>query len=59
MRQKKQFVFRHRWSSSELVIWDNRCLLNRADKNFDGAQWPRINEPNMFTRDANQLIPYF
>jgi alpha-ketoglutarate-dependent 2,4-dichlorophenoxyacetate dioxygenase len=25
-----QFVYRHRWSVGDLVIWDNRCTLHRA-----------------------------
>jgi hypothetical protein len=23
-------------------MWDNRCLLHRADTNFDAAQYPRV-----------------
>jgi alpha-ketoglutarate-dependent taurine dioxygenase len=24
-------VFRHAWSSGDVVIWDNRCVMHRAD----------------------------
>jgi len=23
-------------------MWDNRCLLHRADANFDATQYPRV-----------------
>ena len=25
-----QFVYRHKWQSGDLVIWDNRCTMHRA-----------------------------
>ena len=27
-------VYRHKRQSCDLVLWDNRCLLHRGDKNF-------------------------
>ena len=30
-----EFVYRHRWSVNDLVIWDNRCLLHVALPDFD------------------------
>ena len=30
-----RFVYRHRWSPGDLVIWDNRCVLHR------GLPWDR------------------
>ena len=37
-----QFIYRHQWRSGDLVMWDNRCLLHRADPNFDAAAHPRL-----------------
>ena len=37
-----QFVYRHHWRVGDLLMWDNRCLLHRADTNFDVAQHPRV-----------------
>ena len=37
-----QFVYRHRWQQGDLLMWDNRCLLHRADANFDVAHFPRV-----------------
>ena len=37
-----QFVYRHHWRAGDLLMWDNRCLLHRADTNFDVAQYPRV-----------------
>jgi alpha-ketoglutarate-dependent taurine dioxygenase len=31
---KQQFVFTHRWTVGDLVIWDNRCVMHRRDS-FD------------------------
>lgn len=30
-----EFVYRHRWSINDLVMWDNRCLLHVALPDFD------------------------
>ncbi|MEE8247799.1 MAG: TauD/TfdA family dioxygenase [Alphaproteobacteria bacterium] len=38
----KRFVFRHRWRPGDVVMWDNRCLLHRADQNFDAARHARV-----------------
>lgn len=37
-----KFVYRHRWRAGDLLMWDNRCLLHRADPNFDAALHPRV-----------------
>ena len=35
-------IYRHSWKSGDLVIWDNRCLLHRADRNFKMEKYRRI-----------------
>ena len=35
-----QFVYRHRWSVDDLVIWDNRCTMHRATP-FEDAKYRR------------------
>jgi alpha-ketoglutarate-dependent 2,4-dichlorophenoxyacetate dioxygenase len=37
-----RFVYRHKWRSGDILMWDNRCLLHRADPNFDAAHFPRV-----------------
>lgn len=37
-----QFVYRHKWRPGDMLMWDNRCLLHRAEANFDAARYPRI-----------------
>jgi len=37
-----RFVYRHHWRAGDLLMWDNRCLLHRADPNFDAARHPRV-----------------
>ncbi|MPY73542.1 MAG: TauD/TfdA family dioxygenase [Alphaproteobacteria bacterium] len=39
---KPEFTFRHSWRMGDLLMWDNRCLLHRADPNFDAATYPRV-----------------
>lgn len=36
------FVYRHRWRSGDLVMWDNRCLLHCASDDFDMEREPRV-----------------
>ena len=33
-------VYRHRWHDGDVVMWDNRCMLHRA-QGFDGEH-PRV-----------------
>ncbi len=37
-----RFTYRHTWRKGDVLMWDNRCLLHRADDNFDAAQHPRV-----------------
>ena len=37
-----RFVYRHKWHAGDVLMWDNRCLLHRADPNFDAALYPRV-----------------
>jgi taurine dioxygenase len=39
---EERFIYRHRWRPGDLLMWDNRCLLHRADANFDAAFYPRV-----------------
>jgi taurine dioxygenase len=33
-----RFVYRHRWSEHDLVMWDNRCLVHLAVGDYDPAE---------------------
>lgn len=35
-------IFRHKWRQGDLVMWDNRCTLHRADRNYDMGAHRRI-----------------
>ena len=35
-----RFVYRHRWSVGDLVIWDNRCTMHRATP-FEDSKYKR------------------
>ena len=35
-------VYRHQWKHGDLVMWDNRCLLHRADRNYDMSAHARV-----------------
>lgn len=39
---QERFVYRHEWHAGDLLMWDNRCLLHRADPNFDATLYPRV-----------------
>ena len=39
---RPEFVYRHKWRPGDLLMWDNRCLLHRADANFDAARFARV-----------------
>ena len=35
---QERFVYRHKWSVGDLLIWDNRCTMHRATPFDDFAQ---------------------
>lgn len=39
---EERFVYRHAWRPGDVLMWDNRCLLHRADANFDAARHARV-----------------
>jgi alpha-ketoglutarate-dependent taurine dioxygenase len=39
---QERFVYRHNWRQGDMLMWDNRCLLHRADPNFDAAHFARV-----------------
>jgi taurine dioxygenase len=39
---EERFVYRHKWREGDMLMWDNRCLLHRANPNFDAARFPRV-----------------
>jgi taurine dioxygenase len=39
---RPEFVYAHRWRAGDLVVWDNRCLLHRAMRNYEMDEHRRI-----------------
>jgi len=39
---QERFIYRHAWRPGDVLMWDNRCLLHRAEANFDAARHPRV-----------------
>jgi taurine dioxygenase len=37
-----RFLYRHRWRPGDVLMWDNRCLLHRAEATFDAARHARV-----------------
>mgnify|MGYP002635345262 CR=1 FL=1 len=35
---RPEFQYRHRWRAGDLVVWDNRCTLHRANADYDLSQ---------------------
>ncbi len=33
-----QYQYRHRWHTGDIVMWDNRCLLHKANGDYDMGQ---------------------
>jgi taurine dioxygenase len=33
-----QYEYRHRWQQGDMVMWDNRCLLHKANGDYDMGQ---------------------
>jgi taurine dioxygenase len=39
---RPEFVYVHTWRAGDLVMWDNRCVLHRAMRNYDMTRQRRI-----------------
>jgi alpha-ketoglutarate-dependent taurine dioxygenase len=37
-----RFIYAHAWRAGDLVLWDNRCLLHRASRNYDMSRHRRV-----------------
>jgi taurine dioxygenase len=37
-----EFLYRHRWSVNDLVMWDNRCTMHFAVQDYDHTQLRRM-----------------
>jgi len=37
---QREFVYQHRWSVGDLVVWDNRCTMHRG-RPYEDRQYPR------------------
>lgn len=35
---REEFQYRHEWRTGDLVLWDNRCLLHKANGDYDMDQ---------------------
>ena len=35
---RPEHIYRHRWAAQDLVIWDNRCTMHYAVKDYDEHQ---------------------
>ena len=35
---QEKYQYRHRWKKGDLVLWDNRCLLHKANGDYDHSQ---------------------
>ena len=35
---QEKYQYRHRWQKGDLVLWDNRCLLHKANGDYDHSQ---------------------
>ena len=37
-----EFIYRHRWTIGDLMMWDNRCANHIALSDFDGMEARRM-----------------
>lgn len=35
---QEKYQYRHRWQPGDMVLWDNRCLLHKANGDYDHSQ---------------------
>ncbi len=35
---QEKYQYRHKWQVGDLVLWDNRCLLHKANGDYDHSE---------------------
>ena len=35
---QEKYQYRHKWQPGDMVMWDNRCLLHKANGDYDHSQ---------------------
>jgi alpha-ketoglutarate-dependent 2,4-dichlorophenoxyacetate dioxygenase len=53
---QREFVYRHKWTCGDVVIWDNRCTMHRATC-FDDLSYPR--DMRRATCRENEIVEPF
>ena len=52
---KNQFIYRHKWSKDDVIMWDNRCSMHCVET-FDNLNVRRIMHRVTLTGE-NEPIP--
>ncbi len=39
---RKKFIYRHKWTVGDMVIWDNRQTMHQATKDYDMSQFRKL-----------------
>ena len=39
---QEKFQYRHKWKAGDVVIWDNRCLLHKANGDYPVSEVPYL-----------------
>lgn len=52
----EEFVYRHRWSVNDLVLWDNRCLLHVALPDFDQTKTRHMTRTSILGEPSGRVM---
>ena len=51
-----EFIYRHRWTVNDLVMWDDRCSLHYAVKDYDRDQLRRVLRTSTLAPSTGQVF---
>ena len=49
-----QFVYRHKWSKDDLLMWDNRCTMHNAVQDYDRTQLRLLNRATLLAEKSGR-----
>lgn len=52
---RDEFVYRHKWQPGDVVVWDNRCTMHKAIKDYSWPDQRRIMYRTMIAGDRPRL----
>ncbi len=53
---RPEFIYRHRWQVGDLIMWDNRCTMHLAPKDYDHSELRDMRRTTLMGEPIGRLL---